>query len=135
MKRFVMMAAVLSIAFVAGGCGDSHEALVQDSLVMMEDINEQLASIKDKDSCEAAIKELKAISDRAKLMKERGDKLGKMPEETEKALKEKYEPQFKKALEELQKNAQAAGPTAMKAGLAKELMESMSGLEELGKLK
>lgn len=118
MFSMVMVAALL----VLGGCGDTHESVVKDTLSTMEEVVKVLEGVKDEASAKTAATKLEALGEEMKKMKEVHDKLGKPDAETEKKLKEKYE---KRLSEVSQKLMQEMMRIATNPALGKHIQDAM----------
>ena len=66
------------------GCGDSHEAVMDDMTKLTQQFNEIIGSVNDKASAEAAAEKIKSLSSESKAIAERMKKLG--PLSAEKAM-------------------------------------------------
>ena len=104
MKRVTVLAGLLALAFVIGGCGDKYESATREMLDNLEDMNSVLDGVKNEADLKAAKPELDEIGERMKALSERMEKMGKPPKEREKALKSKYDERMKKAMGDLTKN-------------------------------
>lgn len=104
MKRVTVLAGLLALVFVVGGCGDKHESAMKEMLGNFEDMNSVLDGVKDEASLKAAKPELEEISERMKALGERMKKIGKAPKARQEALKSKYEERMKKVTGDLMKN-------------------------------
>jgi hypothetical protein len=98
--------------FLAGlsGCGDTHDSLAKQQIATLNEMADILATVKPK---------LKALAEKARDLKARSDKLGKLSEEEKKKLQEKYqkdsEAATKRVLSEVQRVATVpGGPEALK---------------------
>jgi hypothetical protein len=77
---------------------DTYEAVVKESIKLMNDLGDVLASAKDEASADKAVEKIKTFGPRQKDLQARMEKLGKPDKETEEKLKKDYEPDMKKAI-------------------------------------
>tara|TARA_B110000014_G_C19973047_1_gene503763 strand:+ start:149 stop:532 length:384 start_codon:yes stop_codon:yes gene_type:complete len=78
------------ICLVMTGCGDSHDKVVRDYIVGMENMVNVLEGIETAEDAEKAKSELKAIGENIKTVIRRKENLGGPSPALEKTLKEKY---------------------------------------------
>ena len=136
MKKVTLGVSALAFVFLVSGCGDSPDAVMKDTLKLMNEAADALESAKDKDSAEKAKAKLQDINKRLKDVVERAKKL-KVTEQQNKKLEEKYKDdinnmnkRMEAAAKKLGSNPEAAsivlpavleisktGEEAMKAGL------------------
>lgn len=90
MNRIVTLLVMISLCFVAAGCGDSHEKVAADSIPVLRDMAATIETIKDEASAKAAKPKLEAIAKKMKSLKERRNKLPAPTEADIKAMLEKY---------------------------------------------
>jgi hypothetical protein len=81
---------MIAVVLCAGGCGDSHEAVMRDMLNAQKELCAILEEVKDDASAKAAVPRVKAIADRLQALQKRSDALGPLPLETRAALQAKY---------------------------------------------
>src|SRR5262249_39587168 len=95
MKKVTLSVFALSLVFLATGCGDSPDAVMKDTIKLMNEAADALDSAKDKDSAEKAKTKLEEIEKKFKDVVERAKKM-KVSEEKGKQLAEKYKDDMEK---------------------------------------
>jgi hypothetical protein len=96
--------------------GDSHEALADESVSLMQDLGNTLAKITDKASAEAHVGELKTIVSKMSEVQARLEAMGEPSGEAEAELAEKYESRMGAAM-------QAMGQQMMRISANPEIMQ------------
>ncbi len=108
MKKVIVGVSALALVFLVSGCGDSPDAVMKDTIKLMNEAVDALESANDKDSAEKAKAKLEDINKRLKDVVERAKKL-KMPKDQEKKLEEKYKDdmtKIQKRMEEVNRKLQ-----------------------------
>ncbi len=84
-------------------CGekDTHEKIMEDTLGLMERVVAVVEEVQDKDTAEAAAEKLDDMVGDFEKVAERIDAIGDPDEETEKALKEKFEKRGEELIEKM----------------------------------
>jgi hypothetical protein len=91
MKRLLARAsAVMFVAIVITGCGDTRESLAEESMSTMREMVAVLDTVKDDASAKAAKPKLKTLSDKLEDINQRASKLGTPTEAEVKALDQKH---------------------------------------------
>ncbi len=99
--RSISLCGVMLGSLLLAGCGgDSHDAVMQDSIAQFKKITASLKQVKDKDSAAAQSSALKGVAAEMKAIKARGDALPKATAEQEKALRDKYEKELSQVMGE-----------------------------------
>ena len=101
MKRILLIAAVVSLAFLQVGCKSKHEQVMDDQLDLMEEMVDVLKDVKDEASAKAAVPKLEDLKKRGEEIQKRAKEIGDPSEEEEKALKEKYEERMDKIMKDM----------------------------------
>ena len=105
MKYAIGLALATMLVVLAGGCGgNSYESAMNEHLGYLEDMNEVLADVTDKDSLEAAKPKLEAIVAKGKALAKRMDAMEDPSDEQEAALMEKYGPEMGEQMTALRDN-------------------------------
>ncbi|MEM9346808.1 MAG: hypothetical protein AAGB26_09350 [Planctomycetota bacterium] len=104
MKRFASLLALLFTASVLTACGssDPHEAVVEDMVGLMEDVESALKGVKDKDSAEKVGEKFEAIGEKLNKLIAEMDGMEPPSAEKEKELREKYEPMIEEMKESVE---------------------------------
>jgi hypothetical protein len=89
MKPSLVLASVLML-LVCSGCGDSHEAVMNDQMSLTKDMLAIMQGIKDEASASAAKPKMQALAEKAKAIEERQKNLGKPSDAEVKQLQAKY---------------------------------------------
>ncbi|MFP4353831.1 MAG: hypothetical protein ACLFUJ_01815 [Phycisphaerae bacterium] len=128
MKKFAILALAAGLVLTVGGCSKDHEDVVEEQIELMNKTADVLATIKDKESAQAAKDDLEELGEKMKELKAEMDEMDEPSEEEEKALKEKYGKEREKALGRMMQEAMRIG---MNPELNKEVEEAMKGLKPL----
>ena len=88
---------IIPVLLLLGGCADSHDAAMQDSIDLLNEMVDIIESVKDEESAKAMEKKMERLSGKMKALQERMDKLGEPSPEKKAELKKKYEPKQKEA--------------------------------------
>jgi hypothetical protein len=133
MKRTIRLGLCIALACSLAGCSGNyakHEALYTDMLKALNDLADALESVKDRESAKAAAPKINEVCDRMSELGKRAEATPKVTKSEDDKLKEKFEPQFKKANERLQKVAFQAGANS---GGDPDFEKSIKKLEGVGK--
>jgi len=117
------LAVVLLICLT--GCGDSHEAVMEESVSVMEDLHTILKDVKDKGSAEDVKSKIQALGDRMKDLKARADALGDPPKEVEAELGEKYMTKLFSLMMKITGEAQRIESNPELSGILKDAMKDL----------
>lgn len=105
-KVAVLLVGILVLVAVAAGVfffiqrgGETHEALMEESITIVEDINVLLAGITDQASAEAAQNQLTLLNNRMNELTARSDELGTPDAEKQAELEQL--PGYREAMQEL----------------------------------
>jgi len=113
-KKLTIAALMLALVPLSG-CGDSHEAVMEDTIECMEGVVGVLETIKDKESAEAAKSELEDFGATMKDIQQRMKDLGEPEKDQGEALKKKYEGRMKELIGKLMKESmRIAGNSELK---------------------
>jgi hypothetical protein len=108
---------------VVTGCGDSHEAIMVDTLRAMEEYAQILESVQDDASAKAAIPRVTAMSQQFASLNRRSENMGEAPKEIRDALHDKYSKQLEAAQITIRETHAKMDPE-----YADQLAETMEGL-------
>ncbi|MFW5839501.1 MAG: hypothetical protein ACOCZE_02875 [Planctomycetota bacterium] len=126
MKKFAILALAAGLVLTVGGCSKDHEDVVEEQIELMNKTADVLATIKDKESAQAAKDDLEELGEKMKELKAEMDEMDEPSEEEEKALKEKYGKEMEKAGGRLIEQVMRI---AMNPELQKALGDSMDALK------
>jgi hypothetical protein len=128
MKKVLAGGFALALVFAVSGCGDSHEAVLKDTIKTMDEITEVCESIKDESSAKAAKPKLEKLAEKMKDIKKRADKLGDPKGDKKEALEKKYK-------DDLLKSALKMAVAIQKASTVPGGKDAIKPLEEIKNLK
>lgn len=122
MQKLIGITFVGVLLLTASGCSNRAKAekVVEEMLSILQQFNDTLASVKDKDSAKAAASKLDQLGQQIKALAEKNKDL-KITKDDEKYLEEKFKPKFDEIGKTLSQNGMKAGlasmgePTFMKA--------------------
>lgn len=100
MTRLTLTLALAGLLLSVPGCGDSHDAVMQDTIEIMKDMTEVMESIEDEASAKAAAPKLAKLGERFREIEMRQEAVGKPTPEQEQALKEKYGDELESVMQE-----------------------------------
>jgi hypothetical protein len=97
MLRAAKIAWVCGVLLAASGCGDSHESLVKEGVRILNDAADELSTINDQSSAEAARPKLQDINQRWRANQEQADAVKKPTSQERQRLQEEYSTEFETA--------------------------------------
>ena len=125
--RFFLLLALF--VFLAGCGGDPHEAILEESVDLMNEMVSILESVDSEDDIDRASKEMADVAKELEALGERMEEIGDPPPEKEAELSKKFEAEMQEGMQRMQAamgKVMALGPEAMdKLGSA--VQEAMSG--------
>jgi preprotein translocase subunit SecA len=127
-KTWILGLVAVSMLLVVGGCERTTDDVVDDTIEAMRDITETLEGVKDKESAEAAVDDLKEQFAHLKELSEEGEKLmEELSEEDKKALEDKYDEEMKEVGEKFMAQI-------MRVGMNPEIMAALKpAMDEMPK--
>jgi hypothetical protein len=96
--RHLFIVLVLIVCLAPAGCGSPNEELAKDSIDLLKEIADELSTIKDSASAEAAAPRLRELGDRWRANKHRINEQKGTDQREMKALEKKYGGQFEAAV-------------------------------------
>ena len=131
MLRFSGTFLAVLMALTLVGCGDSPEAVFDDAVGLMEEMNEVLAEVDDVASAEAAAERIKDLAEELREIGERADALEEPDEATLEALRERYEPLLEEQMDALKQNMIRIGLKGEE--VAAPIIAAFEELDEVGR--
>jgi hypothetical protein len=98
MRRFLLLPVICVVLLGSNGCSESNESLAAEAIAILKDIADELSTIKDPPSAEAAKPQLKTLGDRWRDNQRRRSKSKTMSSREMAVLERKYGPQLESAL-------------------------------------
>ena len=129
MKKQVKSIALVLGALVLVGCGDSHEAAMNDMIASMEKLNTILDGVQDEASAKAAKPKIEALSKQMDALGQRMEKLGEPSEAQQKELTAKFGKKMEKLGPKMIGNMMRI---SMNPQFAEHLQEAMKGMNKRG---